>query len=239
MLDRTSAKPLYAQMEELIRTNLETGLWAPGSAIASENELSREYGISRMTVRNVITKLVQEELLFRIPGKGTFVAEPKIVAKSLSYAGIREQLEQLGYEVSTKLLGVSRKKGTKEMCSRFDLAPGSFFYVVRRLRNVKGKPFSIHTSYIPVTLCPGLDKLDLVSEQLCKILSQEYNLNRSRTQETLESIAATKEEAALLNIDEGHPLVLLRDNIMDENNRTFEYASVVFRGEKIKLRLEF
>ena len=239
MLDHTSAKPLYAQMEELIRENLETGKWAPGSIIASENELSREHGISRMTVRNVITKLVQEGLLFRIPGKGTYVAEPKIVAKSLSYAGIREQLEQMGYEVSTKLLDITCTKGTKEMCDRFGVGQNSLFYVIRRLRYIKAEPLSVHTSYIPISLCPGLEKLDLVSEQLCKVLSKEYGLNRNRTQETLESVAATKEDAKILNISPGHPLLLLHDTIMEENGKPFEYASVLFRGEKIKLKLEF
>ena len=76
-------------MEDLVRKNLASGSWPPGYMIPSENELSREFGISRMTVRSVITKLVQEGLLFRIPGKGTYVSEQKIVAKSLSYAGIR------------------------------------------------------------------------------------------------------------------------------------------------------
>ena len=67
-------------MEELFWGKLDSGEWSPGALIPSENELSHMYGISRTTVRNVITKLVQEEVLFRIPGKGTYVAEPKIVA---------------------------------------------------------------------------------------------------------------------------------------------------------------
>ena len=103
-LDKANAKPLHIQIEESILQKLESGEWAPGRLIPSENELSHIYGVSRTTVRNVITKLVQEGLLFRIPGKGTYVAEPKIVAHSLTYAGIREQLEQMGYEVSTRLI---------------------------------------------------------------------------------------------------------------------------------------
>ena len=102
LLDKASAKPLYVQMEELFWGKLDSGEWSPGALIPSENELSHMYGISRTTVRNVITKLVQEEVLFRIPGKGTYVAEPKIVAQSLSYAGIREQLEKMGSCLSRK-----------------------------------------------------------------------------------------------------------------------------------------
>ena len=63
LLDKASAKPLYVQMEELFWGKLDSGEWSPGALIPSENELSHMYGISRTTVRNVITKLVQEEVL--------------------------------------------------------------------------------------------------------------------------------------------------------------------------------
>ncbi len=239
MLDRGSAKPLHMQMEELIREHVETGVWVPGSLIPSENELSHQYGISRMTVRSVVTRLVQEGMLFRIPGKGTFVAEQKIEAKSLSYEGIREQLERLGYEVTTKLLSVQKNRGNKDVRSKLKLEDNAQVYVVRRLRAVKDMPLSLHTSYIPVILAPQLEKLNLVDEQLCSILSRSYGLNRERIFEELESVAATEEEATLLNIQPGHPLLLLQDTIVDPNGVPFEYAKVVFRGDKIKLKLEF
>ncbi|HHU90121.1 MAG TPA: GntR family transcriptional regulator [Clostridiaceae bacterium] len=239
MLDHSSSKPLYVQLEELIREKLEKEIWVSGDLIPSENELSKECGVSRMTVRNVITKLVQEGLLFRIPGKGTYVSEPKIIADTLSYAGIREQLEKMGYEVTTKLLEAAAKTGTKEMCDVFEIEPNSLLYTIKRIRYVRNEPFSLHTSYIPVELAPGLDKLNLVNEQLCTILSNEYGLIREHTQETLESVAATKEEAKLLNIPIHHPLLLLQDTIIGKNGKPFEISSVLFRGEKIKLRLEF
>lgn len=238
MLDKSSAKPLYVQMEEWVRTQLDTGAWAPGSLIPSENELGHTLGISRMTARNVITKLVQEGFLFRIPGKGTFVKEHKFEAKSLSYEGIRQQLERMGYEVSTKLLGVEICKNIKE-CHYLNVDKNTPVYVIRRLRIAKGIPLSIHTSYVPVDLAPGLEKLDLVDEQLCSILGKNYNLNRAKTIEELESAAATKEEAGLLEIQPGHPLLLLHDTIVNENNIPYEYAKVVFRGDKIKLKFEF
>ena len=239
MLDKSSAKPLHLQMEEMIREKLETGTWAPGSLIPSENELSHTNGVSRMTARNVVTRLVQEGLLFRIPGKGTFVTEQKIEAKSLSYEGIREQLERLGYEVTTKLLSVQVDKGNKDVRQKLELDDNAKVYIIRRTRLVKEVPLSLHTSYVPVTLAPELDKLNLVDEQLCSILSIIYNLNRCRIYEELESVAATKEEAELLEVPVNHPLLLLQDTIVDQNGTPFEYAKVVFRGDKLKLKLEF
>ena len=92
MLDRNNPKPLYAQFEDLLRSAIMAGEWETNHAIPSENELSRTYGLSRMTVRSVITQLVKEGLLFRVQGKGTFVAAPKITTRSPAYMGIREQL---------------------------------------------------------------------------------------------------------------------------------------------------
>ena len=226
-------------MEDLVRKNLASGSWPPGYMIPSENELSREFGISRMTVRSVITKLVQEGLLFRIPGKGTYVSEQKIVAKSLSYAGIREQLEQMGYEVSTQLLDTTRELGSEKLCNIFGLPQGTYFLKILRLRFLKGEPLSIHTSYIPADLCPGLEHQDLINDQLCHLMSSKFGLVRKHTQETLESVASNAEEAQLLHIHEGHPLLLLEDTIFGENNKPFEYAKVIFRGDRITITLEF
>jgi GntR family transcriptional regulator len=239
MLDRTSPKPLHLQMEEIIKEKLNLGEWTPGQAIPSENELSRVYGVSRMTARNVITKLVHEGLLDRIPGKGTFVKEPKIIASPLSYSGIREQLEQMGYEVSTKLLSIKKAKIDESISKHFGLAGESRFFVVQRLRYIKGVPLSIHTSYIPAELCPELEKEDLEHEQLCVILCKKYGMKNTKTIETLESAAASKEEAKLLSVSAGHPLLLLEDTISDENQRVYEYAKVIFRGDKIKIHLSF
>jgi GntR family transcriptional regulator len=94
MLDRNSPLPLHAQLEEIIKAGIENEEWPFESVIPSENELSKMYGISRMTVRSVITRLVHEGLLYSVPGKGTFVSEPKIVSRPLSQMGIREQLSR-------------------------------------------------------------------------------------------------------------------------------------------------
>ena len=189
-------------------------------------------------MRNVITKLVQEGLLFRIPGKGTYVAEPKIVAHSLSYAGIREQLEQMGYEVTTQLISLDLETADQKILQYFPGLDAPYFYVVRRLRILKGEPLSIHISYLPQSYCPGIDRYDLSREQLCTVLRQAYGLNRAKAVETLESVAAKPAEASLLNIFPGQPLLLLQDQILDADGRTFEYSKVIFRGEKIKITME-
>src|SRR3954447_7985854 len=107
VLERESPVPLYAQLERILHARIASGQWAPGQRIPSENELNRLFGLSRMTVRGVLTKLVADGLLVRVPGKGTYVATPKINAVTPAYRGVREQLESQGYETSTRLLSLT------------------------------------------------------------------------------------------------------------------------------------
>lgn len=239
MLDRNSPLPLHAQLGEIIKAGIENEEWPPNSVIPSENELSKMYGISRMTVRSVITRLVHEGLLYSVPGKGTFVSEPKIVSKPLSQMGIREQLEQMGYETSTKLISIEKTAITAGIAGKLHLDKATKVFVVKRLRYVKGEPLSIHTSWIPTSFCPDLDHNDLEGVQLCDILEKDYQHEIVRIVETLESTTATASEGKLLQIKASAPLLLLEDIIFTKGDVPMEYSRVLFRGDKIKLKLEF
>ena len=100
MLNRETAEPLYVQIHNILVDRLDANQYKANTMIPSESALCQEFGVSRTTLRSVITQLVQAGRLYRIQGKGTFVAEPKITADSTQYVGIREQLEQQGYEVT-------------------------------------------------------------------------------------------------------------------------------------------
>jgi GntR family transcriptional regulator len=239
MLDRNSPLPLHVQLEEIIKAGIENEEWPPNSVIPSENELSKKYGISRMTVRSVITRLVHEGLLYSVPGKGTFVSEPKIVSKPLSQMGIREQLEQLGYETSTKLLKIENTVIPAGIAKKMQLDKDTRVFVVKRLRFVKDEPLSIHTSWIPMSFCPNLEEKDLEGAQLCDILESDYQHEIVKIVETLESTTATASEGKLLQIKESAPLLLLEDMIFTKGDVPMEYSRVLFRGDKIKLKLEF
>lgn len=239
MLNRETSQPLYAQARDILLERIESEEYLPNTKIPSESELCAEFGISRMTVRSVITELVRDGRLYRIQGKGTFVAEPKITASGTGYVGMREQLEEMGYEVNTEIVELVSMSCPPSIAKKMNLPAGEMVYKLTRLRRVKNVPFSIHTSYIPMRRCEDLDKKDLCSEQLCAILSSEYGLKRASVSETLESVLATDLEAELLGIKRGYPLLLLRDKIYNSRGELFEYSSVVFRGDKIKIRLQY
>ncbi len=239
MLDRQNGKPLYAQLHEIISDKIESEQWKPHTPIPSENELSKVYGISRMTARSVVTQFVRDGWLYRVPGKGTFVSEPKITTHSLSYMGIREQLEQMGYQISTTTISSKKIPCPEALAKKLALGVGTEIYVIKRVRFIKDEPLSLHTSYIPAALCQELEGKDLEGEQLCVILEKDYGLIKDKVVETLESTSAGETEAQLLRIRQGYPLLLLEDTIYSTSGAPFEYTKVLFRGDKIKIRFEF
>lgn len=239
MLEKNSPRPLYVQLEELLRAELTAGVYGSGGMIPSELELARRFGISRMTARGVVTRLVNEGLLYRVQGKGTFVVEPKIEARSLAYQGIREQLEGMGYSTTTKLMEFRIVPAEGQLTRILNVPAGERLLFAKRLRSVDNTPISLHLSYIPEVLAPTLQPTRLETEQLCVILAEDFNLVSVKVEETLESTRAHLDEAKMLGVERGFPLLLLTDSYRAASGQVFEHTNVLFRGDKVKLRFEY
>jgi len=227
-------------LEESLRERIRNKEWAVDSAIVSENELARQYGVSRMTARSVLTQLVGEGLLYRIPGKGTFVAEEAtFIERDRGFTSIREQLTKRGHNVSTKLISMEEISATASVAKRLEINIGDSVLYVYRLRLLEGKPISLHKSYFPLSYCPGLDKLDFIERDSCIVIDENYGIKRGRIQETLESSLATFEESSRMGILPGHPLLLLSYTVYSTDKKPYEYSKVVYRGDVMKLTFDY
>lgn len=237
-LDRDSAIPLYQQLEEILYAKITGGEWVPNQRVPSENEMNRIYGLSRMTVRGVLSKMATEGLLVRVPGKGTYVAPPKITARSPAYKGVREQLEAQGYAISTTLVSVDTTAAPRAVREGLRLE-GQDVVAVVRLRSANGSPVSLHRSYVPANLAPDLADHDLVGQQLCVVLKDQYALPMASVAENLEAVAVEGTDATLLELRRGAPALMLTDVISDPTGRPFEYSSIVFRGDTVRLQFDY
>jgi GntR family transcriptional regulator len=180
---------------------------------------------------------VGEGLLYRVPGKGTFVAEPKIMTGPLSQKGIREQLEAMGYETGTTVLEKKIEKADSQAARELGLSPGAPVYKLERLRYANGEPLGLDYSYIPVELCDNL--FDKEREALCDILEKNYSIKAKHGVETLESCQAAAREMKLLKVPKNSALLMLKYTMFSQNGTPFEYSKVVFRGDRIKLQFSF
>ena len=238
-LNRDSAVPLYLQLADELRGKILSGEWQPEQRIPSENELNHLYSISRMTIRQVLGKLVDEGLVFRVHGKGTFVAQAKIPTRSPTYHGVREQLEQQGYSTRTEMLSSGEVPADARLARQLDVPIGTPLSMVERLRYAEDTPISLHKSFVPMPVAPGLLERDLTGRQLCQVLAGDYGLTMVYVHEALESTTPTQTELSALRVRRGSPLLLLEQRISDQSRRVFEYTRIKFRSDRVRLEFDY
>lgn len=235
MVVRASPVPLYIQIEEELRGAIESGELGPLAQVPSETELASKFGVSRMTGRKALDRLVGDGMLFRQPGKGTFVAPPKIShgpSQGLSFsAAMRAQ----GLRCSTRVLEMGLVRAPSNVARALSLAPGSQAVFMRRLRYIDNAPVAIHLSYLPSRLSSLLEA-DL-SSSLSELLAS-VGARVERSEDMVEAVIATGEEAQLLHLQPGSPLVFIRGTAFSSTNEPVRYSEALYPGDRWKFALD-
>ena len=210
-----------------------TGAMSPGSPVPPERELARQYGTSRTTVRQALSELVIEGRLLRIQGRGTFVAKPK-VAQALELASYTEGLRTHGLHPQTSYLEIGYVTADAQLAALLGIKAGGRALRVHRLRLADGEPMSIDTSHLPARRFPGLRRQLDRHSSLYETLTASYGVRLAEAEETIETVLAGPEDARLLGVDVGLPLLLLSRHAFDADGEPVEYAQSWYRGDRYK-----
>jgi GntR family transcriptional regulator len=238
-IQKDSPLPLYFQLKELLRQEIESGHWQPGQRIPSEATLCQAFDISRSVVRQALRELEYQGLLYREQGKGTFVAQPKISESLMQdLSGFYEDMVAKGLTPVTKVLRQEIQPVEKKIATYLQIEPGDKVIVIERLRSVGSEPINLVTTYLPHDICPDLIDEDLSTQSLYALLEKKYGLELSHGLRTIEAVAANQYEAQLLGVDEGAPLVLLDSVSYLGDGRPIEYFHAVHRGDRSKFEVE-
>ena len=171
-LDKRVPIPLYFQLKELIVEEIKSGQYPVDSLIPTEKELSEQFGISRTTVRQAVTELVQEGWLYRIKSKGTFIARQKLKQDFLQrLETFRDQMKRLGLEPSTEVLDCRVTKASHEVAENLQIEEGEqVIYLFRRRFGDKEPVVTVET-YLPFDKCGFLKDQDFEKVSLYDGLS--------------------------------------------------------------------
>jgi len=224
--------PIYIQIQEYFADEIESGELVPGEQIPSERELAEHFGVSRMTVRQALTTLVLEGRLERIQGRGTFVAEPKVEHEVDFLISFTENSLRKGIKPGAKLLELERVPADRRLAQILNLRLGDSVYRIIRLRFGNNVPMVLERSYFPYRRCPNLERLDVESRSIFRILKEEYGVCFSRMRQSLEPVAANEFEAEVLNVPVGSPLMLVERVTFDADGLPVEYAKDIYRGDR-------
>ena len=205
---------------------------APGTALPTERELAVRFDTSRTTVRQALAELVVEGRLERTQGSGTFVAEPKIVqVRQLN--SYTEDLRQQGRHPSSTVLSVTRERASETVAANLALRPGEVVHRVERLRGVGGAPLAHEVAWLPGSL-PRLRQELERRGSLYQTMRDVYGIELSRAEDTVETALAGPQEAQLLAVDVGLPMLLIHRTAYDAAGRPIEWTRSVFRGDRFR-----
>ncbi len=232
-LDTTSIVPLYKQLKDLILKEIEEGRLKPNQKIPTELELSERYQISRMTVRKALAQLVDEGILAKKQGKGTFVQEPKMTEDLSSPNSFTNLCKRNGKVPGGRTLKFILEEASDRDVKELKLEAGEQVIRVERLRLADNMPVMLENLYFPGHLKNILvENLDDTS--LYQILHDKYGLVTGNSVMEFEISEANSYEAALLEIRAGSPLLLVREIVYDQYGQPLHRTKSLLRGDKFK-----
>ncbi len=215
--------PLYQQIKSLMLRGLQQGEWQPGQPIPSEVELAARFKVSQGTVRKAIDEMAAENLVVRRQGKGTYVA-------THAEEGTRYRFLRLATDAGAppllrrQLLDCRRMRSSEEVARALQLAPGDPVVEVHRLLLDGDRPVVLDDLWLPGADFKGLDaaKLEQWRGPLYRLFEAEYSVRMIRAEEKIRAVAAGADEAALLQLPAGAPLLLVERRSFTYGDRPVE-----------------
>ena len=236
-LNKKSFTPLYHQIEQALRKQIERGELLPGQAV-SERELSLNLGVSRMTARQALSALREDGLIYSERGRGTFVAEPKLNVHTQQLLGFSEDMQRRGLEPGSQVLSFRRFRPDAPQASKLQLAEGEEAFELVRLRLADRVPMAFEQSILPVHLCPSLKQAEVERGSLYQLLEQNYGIQLGWADEVLEAACATKSEAASLSIKPLAAILVVQRTVYDVGGNVIELGRSVYRGDRYQATIQ-
>ena len=233
-LEKKSQSPLYQQLMTRLKNDILAGVYPAGGRIPSEQLLCDTYGVSRVTVRKAMLDLVQEGLLVRRQGKGTFVADERLQRDLLQITSFSTACRQNGHEAGTKLISAVLEDATQEDIERLNAAPGSQTLEISRLRLCDGEPVMLEINRFPARYAFLMD--EALEGSLYDLLKRRGVVPTSAVHD-ISLGHATPLVSRHLGTAQGDALLLLSELVMDQHGEPLHSSRQWIRGDKYTFRI--
>jgi GntR family transcriptional regulator len=234
-LSRESKLPLYQQLYDIMRGELTRGQWKPGDMLPAESELMQRFGISRITVRQVLDMLVRDSLIYRQQGRGTFVAHPTIEQTQVRIVSFTEDMHQRGFRPGTEVLEAGLVPATADIAAKLAVEPGEVLAHLRRLRLADDEPMSIEDAYLVHRYFPGVLSGDYTISPLRRTLEEKYGVRLVRAKQVLRAVMAPSTLARLLSVRQSAALLFIERVSFSAQGVPVEFLRIHYRGDRYVL----
>lgn len=239
VLVKSKKMPLYKQVKEILLIWVQES--ENGTLLPTEEELCKRFGVSRQTIRQAISGLSEEGLVTRHPGQGTFVKRSKVIRDTRwALEDFNREMQSHGLKPETVVLSIHREKSMDFVSRQLEIAPDALVVVIKRLRFVDGWPMVVQQSYLPYALFESIEskKEELVTRSLHSIIEKDYHYALQTAERTIEAIPAPSQEADLLKVAPGSPVLYSTSIWKAASGNIVEYVLEWYRGDKSQFKIQ-
>lgn len=229
---------LYTEVYNKILDGIRNGEYPENAPLPAERVLCEKYHVSRSTLRAALNLLNKENVVYTMPGAGTFI-QPVYLEQSLnSFYSFAETLKQKNIILKNDIISYHLISADQTLIQKTKCIEGTIFHKIVRLRMTEEQPLMLETSYLPQKRFEKLDLNEFVQDSMYKFLKREYHLQKKRAKEYFRPIIPLPREKELLQIYGNIPCMLL-ERLTYEESALIEYTRSVIRGDKYVFSVDF
>ncbi len=232
----TGAAPIYVQVAEILSQEIQS-LQGVYSALPSEGDLARQFGVSRVTIRNALKQLETRGAIYSEQGRGYFTTTSRMRGVS-GFHSFTSEVRRLGGVPGSTLLDFTTNAHLPDAFRKHLQVDGSeAFIAVRRLRSIDGRPVALEDAYLPMAMYPEASRVMFQDGSLYDRMSGSWGISPAWADALFEPVAASAEEAVHLDIPAGEPVLAVWRVTATDTDQVCEYVRSVYRGDGFMLHV--
>ncbi len=229
----------YQALSAHLHQMIAAGVFPAGSQLPTELEISRQYHLNRHTVRRALEVLTQAGLVYRLRGKGTFVAAQKIPYRVSTKTQFTTSILEAGCRPHAKLVTSYELRADGMLADRLEIEAGAKVTVLEIVRFADDLPFCLTRTHLAAERFPGLVQYLTGSFSLYQVLREQYGLEARRVASTFEVALPEKADLEMLQVAPTVPLLLVASLARDQHGRVVEWCHSKFRGDYCSITINF
>lgn len=236
-LKRAPGVALHRQLYIVLRDQIMRGTLLPGSAIPTESELERMFGVSRITVRRAVADLETHGLVRKVPSKGTFVLPREGDVRPEATLSLIEALARQAAETTVKVLSIQSTTAPGAIALSLELGADTRAHHVLRLRSAGATPLMLTDAWVQMSLAPHVTEESLLREALFKIVLRN-GVKFGKVVQEISAILADPQQASLLETNVGSPLIQVTRLFYAQDGHPIYHLQSVAVPERTRFLME-
>ncbi len=238
MVRHDAATPLYEQVAEVLRQQIHAGELRPGAAIPPESELTARFKVSRVTARKALDLLVEEGLIVRRQGKGTFVTGGKIQHDLHTLRGFAELMAERGNEQAMEVIEFGFIEADARVARSLQADAGASVLRACRRHLLRGTPIAYAVIYVPHALGRRLTRDEVSTAPIYALLEEKAGISIRRATQVIRAVAADQLTARQIGLPRGAPVMMIERVTYSSEDVPVEYIVFFYRGDRYELAAE-